>query len=524
MSYISTQLSKKFDEVMIWERTKKGRVLNRYPAPWYFYVQDEDGAFSDIYGNKLIRLDFSTYSEFRSKRDQCRLSGITTYESDIPADSKILSEYYHNVDNTTVHHISFYDIEVDYDRAQGMADGDNPYAPISAISLFHYWSRKTYMLLISPHLSKWEPGPKWTLNDLSEETRSLADIRFYNSEKELLLDFFSLIEDTDYLSGWNSDGYDVPYLYERCIRLFGNSGKFMLGGFPEVREPVYKEITGKFGAIDKTLEVFGRVQVDYMRLFQKFEAEMRSSYSLESITEEFLPELSKLEYDGSLYTLYRDDFEHFVRYGIRDSECLEGFEDRLGYVQRAILLSHGATAQFKFVMGTLKIVENNIINFCHHEANVKVPDQDYSNLDSSGEKFTGAAVLTPVPGMYERLAAIDINSLYPSVIRSLNASPETIVGHFTENHLDYFKVKSESDDIVLFMYDNGTTEQKTAKEWKEWIWDNNYSISAYGSVFDNNKEGIFPTILGRWYTTRKEYQAKKREYEAKMEKIREKYR
>lgn len=508
MSYISTQLSKKFDEVMIWERTKKGRVLNRYPAPWYFYVQDEDGAFSDIYGNKLIRLDFSTYSEFTTARDMYRMRGEKIYESDISAESKVLSEHFYQKEPVVDDHISFFDIEVDYDRIQGMADGENPYAPISAISLYHFWSKKTYMLLLSPHLSKWEPGPKWTLNDLSEETRSLADIRFYNSEKELLLDFFDLIEDTDFICGWNSDGYDVPYIYERCSKLFGSSGKAMLS-FPGASLPYYKEVTGKFGSVDKSLRISGRQWIDYMRLFQKFEGEMRPSYSLESITDEILPELPKLEYDGSLYTLYRDDFEHFVRYGIRDSECLNGFENKLGYVRVAIQMARGSTTAIQNVLGTLKVVEDAIINFCHNSLNVFVPDRDYS-ADTSNEKFTGAAVLKPRMGMHEMVAAVDINSLYPSTIRSLNISPETIIGQFYDNHKAYESIKNGDGVELLFTDESGDTFSKTTEEWKEWLKINDYALSAAGTVFRQDIDGFLPTILKDWYSLRKEFQLKKK--------------
>jgi len=517
MSYISAQISKDYTEVMVWERTKKGRVLKTYPAPWYFYIKDEFGKYTDIYGNKLTRFDFDNYQQFKEKRDYYKFRGEKTYEADISADQKILSEFYYNKEDEVEAHISFYDIEVDYDRKQGMADGENPYAPINAISLFHYWSKKSYMLLLSPHLSKWEPGPKWTINDLSESTKQLADIRFFNSEKELLKEFFKLIENTDYLVGWNSISYDTSYVYERSIRLFGSVGKTMLG-FPGAREPYYKEVTGKFGSVDKALEVFGREHPDYMKLFQKFEQEMRPSYSLEAISEEILPELSKLEYEGSLYTLYREDFEHFVRYGIRDSEILEGFENKLGYVRLAIQMAKGSTTHLKNVLGTLKTVEDAIINFCHYEHDVKVPDKEY-NIEFSDEKFTGAVVLNPRAGMHERVAAVDINSLYPSTIRTLNASPETIVGQFFDNHVAFNHIRNQNEEEVFFKDEIGNVSSKNAKEWKQWLLDNKYTISANGTVFDSTKTGIIPTILKQWYSLRKEYQAKKKEAKKNMDEI-----
>lgn len=513
--YISAQVTRDMKEVMVWERTKRGRELKYYPAPYYFYVKDDEGQYEDVYGNKLRKMNFSTWTEFKEARDRYRNFRETIYESDIPLDQKILSEHYFGKEMKVDSHISFFDIEVDYDIAQGFNPQTDRYAPINAISLFHFWSQKTYMLLISPHLSPWNPGPEWKLEDLPEDLRQNAEIEFFESESELLVRFFELIDDSDVISGWNSEGFDVPYVYERCLRLFGDRGK-SLWCFEGAREPVYKEIEGKFGQKNQVLEIFGREHIDYMRAFQKFEAEGRPSYTLESISEEFLPELPKLEYEGSLYNLYRNDFETFVRYGIRDSECLDGFEKKLGYIRLAIQMTQGSTTHLKHVMGTLKVVESAIINYCHYEIDRKVPDSKYDNGGMS-EKFTGAAVLKPRVGMHGRVSAVDINSLYPSAMRTVNISPEKIVGQFFENHKAYEHIFSQSGVELTFRSEDGETESRTGKEWYDYIHDKGYTISGYGTIFNQDSQGFIPAILQSWYTLRKKYQAEARAYKAKMD-------
>lgn len=515
--YISAQVTPNMKEVIVWERTKKGRVTKRYPAPYYFYVQDEDGEYSDIHDMPLRRMDFDNYQDFKASRDRYKNFGDKVYESDIAVDQKILSEHYYGKENTVDSHISFFDIEVDYDRDQGFSSPQNAYAPVNAISLFHFWSQKSYMLLLSPHLSAWNPGPEWTADMLSPETRSLADIRFYNSEEELLLAFFELIQDTDIIAGWNSEGFDVPYVYERCIRLWGDKAK-KLWCFDEAKEPRYKEVEGKFGQIDQVLEIFGREHIDYLKAFQKFEMSMRPSYTLESISEEILPELKKLEYEGSLYSLYRNDFEHFVRYGIRDSECLDGFEKKLGYVRLAVQMTHGSTTHLKNVMGTLKVVENAIINYCHYRMGKKVPDSN-KEVDMNMGKFTGAAVLKPRVGMHERVAALDVNSLYPSAIRTVNISPEKIMGQFFENHRAYEEIFAKSNVELYFRNEDGDTEVKTASEWYDYFREQNYTLSGYGTVFNQDSQGFLPTILAEWYTLRKQYQATAKEWKAKAKEL-----
>lgn len=512
--YISAQTTRNQQQVMVWERVEEGRVLKYYPAPFYFYVPHHEGKFKDINGTPLKKLEFGSYQEMKAVRDRYKLMGERTYESDIALDQKVLAEKYYGVRGSVDPHISFFDIEVDYDRIQGFEPRTDRYAPISAISLFHFWSKKSYMLLISPHKSKYEPGPEWTLDMLSEDTKSRAEIIFCEDEEELLLTFFDLIEDTDIISGWNSEGFDVPYVYERCLMHFGDKGK-KLWGFDGAREPYYKEVEGKFGQKDQVLEIFGREHIDYLKAFQKFEMAMRPSYSLEAISDEFLPELKKLDYDGTLYQLYRENFERFVQYGIRDSECLEGFENKLGYVRLAVQLTRGSTTHLKYVMGTLKVVECAIINYCHKTLNAIVPDS--VEVETTGEKFTGAAVLKPRVGMHDFVGAVDINSLYPSAIRTVNISPETLLGQFFNNHKAYEAIISKSNEDLYLKFDDGTVETKTGAEWYQILRDRNWTISGYGTVFDQSKRGFLPDILADWYSQRKGYQKTAKGLKKEME-------
>lgn len=512
--YTSAQVAQNFKEVIVWERTEKGRITKRYPAPFYFYIQDPNGDYKDIHQNKLRRLDFADWNTFKEARDRYKNFGEAVYESDIALDQKILSEHYYGQETTVESHISFFDIEVDYDRDKGFDPKTDRYAPINAISLFHFWTQKTFMLLLSPHLSKWNPGPVWTADMLSPETHALAQIEFFETEAELILRFFELIQDTDVISGWNSEGFDVPYVYERCLMNFGDQAK-KLWCFDEAKEPRYKEVEGKFGQIDQVLEIFGREHVDYLKAFQKFEQTMRASYTLEAISEELLPELPKLEYDGSLYSLYRDDFEKFVRYGIRDSEVLDGFEKKLGYIRLAIQMTHGSTTHLKNVLGTLKVVECAIVNFCHNELDCIVPDTN-KNVDQNMGKFTGAAVLKPRVGMHDMFAALDVASLYPNTQRTLNISPEKLMGQFFENHRAYEEILSKSSMELYLSLETGETEIKKASEWYDVLRERNWIVSGYGTVFNQDSEGFLPTILAKWFAQRKSYKKLQGEWKKKM--------
>ena len=103
------------------------------------------------------------------------------------------------------------------------------------------------------------------------------------------------------------------------------------------------------------------------------------------------------------------------------------------------------------------------------------------------------------------VAAVDVASLYPSAIRAVNISPETIVGQFFDNHIAYEEIMKKSDANLFFKFENGDMIEKTAAQWHEYLVDNFYSISAYGSVFDLKKDGFIPAILTEWFKQRKFY-------------------
>lgn len=497
--YLSAALTKNRSEVMVWERGQNSkRVKKTYPVPYYFYVTNPNGSYKDIYGNPLTKLEFDTYPEFRATVDKYRAQGNKVFESDIRAEYKVLAEHYYGTELPSSH-ITFFDIEVDYDKTLGYADVDDYSAPINAIALHHYWSGEDIVLAIPPRNRKGV-----TVEELGiHKEYPNVNIILFDNEKQLLIKFFELIEDSDIISGWNSAYFDVPYIYERTKRALGEAYANRLS-FDGAPPPKYREVFDKKGLPQTLMETGGRESVDYLEIFKKFEVVDRATFSLEAISEEKFPDLKKLDYDGSLYDLYRDNFEHFIRYNIRDCEILKALEDDLGYVRLAIQFAHSSSGLLKDVTGTIKLAELAIINFCHDVVDAKVPDSDYS-MDGPSEKFMGALVLPPTVGMHEWVASVDVASLYPSAIRTVNISPETIVGQFFDNHKAYEAVMLESDESLFFKYESGEMEERPAKEWKRIFKESNYSISGYGSVFSLERQGFIPAILTDWFQQRKTY-------------------
>lgn len=495
MSYIFSQLSKDRSEVLVWERDENNkRICNRYPAPYYFYIDSEKGDAFSIYDKRVARFEFEDSRIFFNTKKDLESRGIRMYESDIRPEYKILSEYYYNRQSRPLN-IMFYDIEVDYNPEEGFSGPKNPYAPISAISMYLTHEKRGLVYVVPPKNSS------WTEADLEKD--DAYTVIWCKSEKEILSYFLEHLENVDVVSGWNSSGYDDAFVYERLKLIFGESTAERLS-FPDAKEPYYKETMNKWKVPQDTLIISGRIFIDYMQLFIKFQQGNRDSYSLESVAEEELPDLPKIEYDGSLYDLYHKEFPKFVKYNGRDTIILKGLEAKFGYLQLAIEMAYMNTCQVADVLGTTKQTEMAIVNYCHHVINKVIPDSKKGT--GTDHDMEGAFVVPTVVGQHDYVAAVDVTSLYPSTMRTLNISPETIVGQFYDMHAAFISIRDESDEDVTVLYENDMSETRTGKEWKIFLKENNWAISSIGTIYDQNVQGIIPSILSQWFSQRKEYQ------------------
>ena len=510
MSYINA--IKRNNDVLVWERVNGERKLVMHDAPYYFYTKAENGEFTSIFGDKLERHDFNTGKEFNAGRARMSSYGAELFESDIPIELKVLSERYYEAELPNLH-VTLFDIEVDYDPKIGHSRLDDPYAPVNSVALYHNWKNEMVVLAVPPDEYDGSLNPEELIPALDAIAKIPTDVKirleFFKHEHDLLKRFLEEIEDSDVLSGWYSEGFDIPMIGKR-IEMMGPQW-FNKLSFPEARSPQWKE-EEVYGKKVITLALGGRVSLDYMDIFKKFEVTLRPSYKLEAISDEILvddddnPILPKLEYEGSLAKMYHGDFLWFLRYNLRDTEILKGFEDVLAYIELANAFVHLSTGLFKHVTGTLKLSEMSTINYCHYDLDGVIVN-DIHPPEQAG-KAKGAFVLKPQVGEHDMIGSIDINSLYPSAIRSINISPETIIGQFNEEVRAAEEIKKQSYVNLTLRLDSGEELIATAEEWHDALKAKNWSVSGFGTVFDQQVKGIMPSILEQWYSQRKVYQKK----------------
>jgi DNA polymerase elongation subunit (family B) len=355
----------------------------------------------------------------------------------------------------------------------------------------------------------------------------------FDNEADMLKMFLDLIDDADVLSGWNSEGYDIPYTINRITRVLtkDDTRKFCLWGqFPK------KRMFERFGAENETYDLVGRVHMDYMQLYRKYTYEERHSYSLDAIAEYELGE-RKTQFEGTLDQLYNQHFTTFIRYNRQDTALLDKLDKKLRFLELASELAHANTVLLQTTMGAVAVTEQAIINEAH-ERGMVVPNRKQRN-DSADNQAAGAYVAYPRKGLHEWVGSVDINSLYPSAIRAMNMGPETIVGQLRQTQtnqyireqmaknggkfaeaweglfaaLEYTSVMNgEIGTEITIDWESGEETTHSAAEVWNLIFDSNqpWILTANGTILSYEKKGIIPGLLERWYSERKDMQAKKK--------------
>jgi DNA polymerase elongation subunit (family B) len=525
MSYIDGFLDRDKDIIHIAERINGERVYRQYPAKYTMYYKDARGKYTSIFGDKLQRVVVNSGKKFAAEKKMNAHNDL--FESDInPLFRCFADNYDPNVSPEL--NICFFDIETDFNKELGFAPPEDPFNAITAISFHNNWLGKTVGLAIPPK--------DMSIAEADAIASKFDNVYIFKNEKDLLSSFLDLIEDADILSGWNSEGFDIPYLVNRVKRVLSkhDTRRFCLWD----KFPKEKTVT-KYGKESQTYELFGRVHLDYLELYRKYTYHEMHSYSLDAIGEYELGE-RKVEYEGTLDTLYNNDFEKFISYSIQDVDLLVRLDAKLQFIDLANVLAHSNTVQLQTTMGAVAQTDMAIVNHAHSMGLI-VPDKDRSS--ERPLPAAGAYVATPVKGVHEWIGSIDLNSLYPSIIRSCNMSTETIIGQvrhsltdpmiqsFNDGKdgfvpkawdgkfacLEYDLIMSQDNETTLYVdFENGESFSAHGSEIYDLIFNSGqpWIISANGTIFTYEKKGVIPGLLERWYAERKELQAKAREARA----------
>ena len=538
MSYVDGFFNKNKDVVQIVERVNGKRIISDMRPEYNFYYGDPGGKHRSIYGDKVTEMRCKSGKDF--KKNVAFNKHNKLFESDVKPVNKTLAKHFLGATPPDLHN-AFFDIEVDFDPQRGYSSPEDAFMPITSIGVYLQWMDVMVCLAVPPKRLTWEQA--------EEIAKKMPEVVLFRTEAEMIAAFLEVIEDADILSGWNSEGYDIPYTVNRTIRTLGKEAtrKFcLLNQFPPMR--TYES----HGAERKTYDLIGRVHLDYMHLYKKYNYEERHTYRLDYIGEMEVGE-RKVAYEGSLDRLYNYDFEKFLLYNIQDVMLLDKLDKKLKFINLASLIAHENTVLLPVTMGAVATTEQAIINEAHRRGMV-VPDRIRNRADH--EKAAGAFVATPKRGFHRWIGSSDLTSLYPSVLRALNMSNETMVaqisleytdaeiaskmagtwvipetgklakksktvgdawqGKFGSNEFEWVMSKDVNVPLKLEMVDRDATTttviETNGAEIYNLVFNSGqpWNISANGTIFKTDQEGVIPGLLKRWFEERIELQAKKK--------------
>lgn len=283
-------------------------------------------------------------------------------------------------------------------------------------------------------------------------------------------------ERPDIVTGWNVNLFDITYLCNRIANVLGDSMRNRLSPW----RVIYDREVYSHGRTQQAYEIVGVSILDYLDIYKKFTYTNRESYALDVIAE---IELGEKKLDHSEHDTFRDfytnDWKKFVEYNIHDVNLVDKMEEKMKLISLIMMMAYDAHCNYNDTFSEVRLWDVIIYNYLR-KFNIVLPPTKKSNKT---EQFAGAFVKEPTPGVYDYVVSFDLNSLYPSLIRFLNISPETVVN---EKH------------------PNADVEKMITKQ-ADMSYPEDYAIAANGAMYRKDILGFMPAIVKKMYDERVRY-------------------
>jgi len=251
-------------------------------------------------------------------------------------------------------------------------------------------------------------------------------------------------------------------------------------------------------------------------LYKKFTYTQQPNYRLDTIGR-LEVNMGKVEYQGSLDELFRTDLEKFIEYNLQDVRIIVEMDKKLKLIELVRGICHLGHVTYEDYGFSSKFLEGTIVTYLHRKGIIvtnkpangrELMDQ---RMDSDEDQFSGAFVKEPIPGLYEWVYSLDLQSLYPSIIMSLNISPETKIGYVTNWDVD----KHIGENIHEYLI-RGTVDEEVVRlprdKFIKYMTNENLMISSNGVLYNTTHKGIIPEALDQWFKERVEYKGLMKKY------------
>jgi len=458
---------------------KGGHFTEKVPFRPTMYLQSRvPTEFQTLDGQYVAPVQPGTIKETRDFIDQYKdVSGTRVYGMERFV-YQFLSEEYSGEVEYDVGKIKMWSLDIETSSENGFPKPEEAIEEVLLISLKNFNTKQIITFGSRP----------W------KSTRDDVNYVLCDGEYELLATFVDWWESTspEVITGWNVDCFDMAYLCNRIRKVLGNKHQRRLSPMGFLREDTFE----KYGKTQIRYELMGVTVLDYLDLYKKFTFVNRESYRLDVIAE---IELGQKKLDHSEFETFRDFYTNgwnkFVDYNLIDVDLVDRLEEKMKLIDLVMLMAYDAHCNYSDCFGMVRLWDVIIYNYLK-EKNIVLHPKDQSEKD---DKFAGAYVKEPIPGSYDWVISFDLNSLYPSLIRFLNVSPETLLD---EKH-------------------PRTNVEKMIQKESDLSYDEDVCIAANGAMYSKEQVGFMPELVTTIYEERKRYKKTMLEKKQKLVNIEE---
>tara|TARA_R110000737_G_scaffold350372_2_gene389142 strand:+ start:8869 stop:11502 length:2634 start_codon:yes stop_codon:yes gene_type:complete len=464
-------------KIFTWNEHGERIIRNVSHSP-YMMLEDSRGEYDSIFDSKLKKYEFR--NSWERKKYLTDKNITRTFECIQPEQQYLIDTFWRYADHKdfTKNQLRTLLFDIETYSPTSFPEWSDPKDPINAITIYDLENKHYFTW----GLGAWKPGQHESVPD---------NVTYINckSEAQLLENFIVFIENDypDILSGWNSNGFDIPYTVSRIDRVLGDGESARLSPTHRINK---REMLGQFGKMTTRFYIEGVSCIDYIDVYKKFIFKNRSSYKLDNIAQVELND-EKIDYgDLTLWQLADENWQLFVDYNIQDVRIIVRLEEKLNFISLLRMFAHVGCCTLERSMGAIAVINGSVAIEARKHGKF-IPQFIRHGND---EKNPGAYVCVHNPGFNDSIVSFDANSLYPSVMITCNISPETKVGKVT-----YWDKENNKVEVELV---DGTLTEMTIPKFRELLKNNNIAMTAAKVLFSQKKKGVVPLLLDRYYDKR----------------------
>ena len=502
------------------------------------YKLDDQGEHTTLFGDKCSPLPPGKYDK----------TDPNIYEKDIPRELVILRDLYYESDEVpSFHNILYLDIEIEILGALTYDTIRNAESEITAISVEDIKTKQYFCYILDK---------KQEIPNSHVENKYIVSCK---SEKELMLKFLDKWQEINptIVVHFNGDYFDIPYLYYRIKKKLGDE-VYRLSPAGLIEENLYNPTSPIKIALVNSL--------DFMLLFKKYMQKEEPSYKLGDLGLKYV-NLGKIEYEGSLDKLFKEDVNKFIEYNLRDVEIIEALDNKFKFVDLTIMMSHICHTPYESVYYNTILNEGAVLTHLKRKGIIapnkpttinpsikeivvgdevvnqkgtptvegivhSVRGDDVTIKKLSGtfitrsfktiklkQSYPGGFLLEPKPGLYEYLYDEDVTSMYPFITITLNMGIETLIGRIVLDSpfncwmsLKELKEMDPEQEVEFEIFDYKTYILKNTnisiKRLLKTIEKQKWNISANGVCFRSDIKSAVAEIIENGFNTRSKYKKK----------------